>query len=183
MVCLTLLLFMYCLLRYYSYCSSWFVGSIRNSWGRQSSWIVQKNWWKESSVAYGCFSLRVFRWWLILVKGLGRFADIAHGCQSEAGYCIAFSTLKHFPYVIGFFKLLECFKRFCLTNPVLCLLCFDITAVKKKRWNFRCFVKSSHWTIVDKINFRVFVEDEYPNPPKILWSCVASCKTLDSGEE
>ncbi len=63
--------------------------------------MIQKGWCKKSSVAYGRSSLRAFRWWLILVKGLGRFADIAHGCQSVAGYCIAFSTLKHFTFVIG----------------------------------------------------------------------------------
>ncbi len=57
-----------------------------------------------------------------LVKGLGRFAAIAPDCQSVEGYCIAFSTLKHFPFVIGYFKLFECFDKFCFvefcfTNP------------------------------------------------------------------
>ncbi len=41
-------------------------------------------------------------------------------------------------------------------------------------------IKSSHWAIVNKINFRVFVGDDYHNP--ILWNCVTPWKTLGSEE-
>ncbi len=36
------------------------------------------------------------------------FADIAHGCQLVEEYCIVFSTLKNFTFVIEF---LECFDN------------------------------------------------------------------------
>ncbi len=48
----------------------------RNSWSRRSSWIVQKGRWKESTVASGCSSLRVFLCWYcswLSISGLFQF--------------------------------------------------------------------------------------------------------------
>ncbi len=53
-----------------------------------------------------------------MVKGLGRFADISHGCQLVEGYCIVVSTLKNFTFVIEFWNVLtirhDNFVEFCL---------------------------------------------------------------------
>ncbi len=133
----------------------------RNSWDRISFWIIQRGWCKKSSsFAYGCSSLRVFFWWLILVKSLGRIAAIAPDCQSVAEYC---------------YRLLQAFRMFWQVR-------FCRVLLHESGEIFRCYAKSSHWTIVDIINFRVFIGDEYLNLPMTLWKCVTSCKTLHSEE-
>ncbi len=128
----------------------------RNFWDRKSSWIVQRGWCKVSSVAYGCSSLRVFFWWLTFVKGLGRFADIAPDCQSVAEYC---------------YRLLQAFRMF--WQVLFCRV-----LLHESGEIFRCYAKSSHWTIVDIIIFWVFIGDGYLNPSITLWKCVTSCKQV-----